>query len=552
MSDGRIVVNSLYANEEHIEAVTAIYLQHFLIDANTRNRDQFLKDMLNSKYKEWPPATNFVSARTVILQRGDSIVSAATIRLHRMSHSKFLEVILFATHKEHIKRGYGGLLSSVLLWKAHVADCRHILLRSSNSSTFFWCSQGYKAYPYSKTTKTDALMCYYDNHCLAFPETVLMYREVGQAFPWVEISLSRCRDRLVLDDMDVSITPLGSRSRMGPSPDKVTCSVHPLDEPLDADTRKGSGLFDNEKLTAEQLLPPKPPAKKRRGWQSVPAAPSPEPQPKRRRAPSAAPDRHPEVFANEAQYVQHQLLLVREQLKLLQERKKFLLPKPAAVPIVAAPGPAESPAAPEVQELLVLQRLEERKATRKAQQQEQLQRFWQEKQMLQAGQWPPRVGCPDLSALPSCMLVNSNLYFPPPLLPPALPPALPPGDQWAAQGGPPPSDPALLQTNLKPFNASPPSPLDGVVLPPAVPWQQCLPDPISAISAQQAQILRNFATERMALYRQLSPALNSLRPSLPPAPFQPAVTPAYAASLNAFPGAFDPSLTPSCLLPPIA
>lgn len=40
------------------------------------------------------------------------------------------------------------------------------------------------------------------------------------------------------------------------------------------------------------------------------------------------------------------------------------------------------------------------------------------------------------------------------------------------------------------------------------------------------------------LYRQLSPALNSLRPSLPPAPFQPAVTPAYAASLNAFPGAF--------------
>lgn len=42
----------------------------------------------------------------------------------------------------------------------------------------------------------------------------------------------------------------------------------------------------------------------------------------------------PQVFANEAQYVQHQLLLVREQLKLLQERKKFLLPKPAAVPIV--------------------------------------------------------------------------------------------------------------------------------------------------------------------------------------------------------------------------
>lgn len=39
---------------------------------------------------------------------------------------------------------------------------------------------------------------------------------------------------------------------------QVTCSVHPLDEPLDADTRKGSGLFDNEKLTAEQLLPPKP------------------------------------------------------------------------------------------------------------------------------------------------------------------------------------------------------------------------------------------------------------------------------------------------------
>ncbi len=37
----------------------------------------------------------------------------------------------------------------------------------------------YQAYPYSKTTKTDPLMCYYDNHCLAFPETVLMYREVS-------------------------------------------------------------------------------------------------------------------------------------------------------------------------------------------------------------------------------------------------------------------------------------------------------------------------------------------------------------------------------------
>lgn len=61
---------------------------------------------------------------------------------------------------------------------------------------------------------------------------------------------------------------------------------------------------------------------------------------------------------------------------------------------------------------------------------------------------PQRVGCPDLSALPSCMLVNSNLYFPPPLLPPALPPALPPGDQWAVQGGPPPSDPGAILSSI--------------------------------------------------------------------------------------------------------
>jgi hypothetical protein len=60
---------SLYANEEHIEAVAALYLQHFLIDANLKNRDQFLRDMLTSKYKEWPTATNFVSARTLLLLR---------------------------------------------------------------------------------------------------------------------------------------------------------------------------------------------------------------------------------------------------------------------------------------------------------------------------------------------------------------------------------------------------------------------------------------------------------------------------------------------------
>ena len=118
MADGRIVVSSLYTDDTQIDAVAAIYLQHFLIDANAKNRDQFLRDMLTSKYKEWPAATNFVTARSLILLRGDVITCAATIRLHRMSHSKFLEVILFATHKDHVKKGYGGLLSSILLWKA--------------------------------------------------------------------------------------------------------------------------------------------------------------------------------------------------------------------------------------------------------------------------------------------------------------------------------------------------------------------------------------------------------------------------------------------------
>eukprot|EP00906_Rhabdomonas_costata_P009389 RCo013289 len=197
---------------EDVATVAELYQQHFETNA------EVVQHMLRQNYREYPPHLNFAFARTVVLKRGQTTVSAATVRVHKSTSGlRFLEICLFATHKAHSGCGYGGVLSSLLLQKSFLAECTKIVLRATASATSFWWSQGYRFCP-ETTASQDPFYAYVLTHCLNFPQTCLMYRDLEVQCNWVEYSLAKTqRVAQVLQDCGASVQPMKRASREQPA-----------------------------------------------------------------------------------------------------------------------------------------------------------------------------------------------------------------------------------------------------------------------------------------------------------------------------------------------
>lgn len=339
------------------ESVAVVYFQHFQVEKDV------VKDMLQQKYKAYPVNMNWQNARTVVLKMHSRIIAASTLRYHEKF--SFVEVVLFATHRDHERCGFGGLLSSIILAKSHDVQCNKILLRASKAATPFWCSQGFKPYAYGSS---DLLGAYNDHHCLQLPETCQMTRDVSAKHPWIEFSLGKCkaRDRL-LGDLGATVLPVGPRRGIrsgldgerkrgdavaegeGTEPKgKLYIQVLHAAAPEDAEAREGCGLFDNTKLAAEDLFPAVV-KKRRRQPPRVANMPSGAP------TDDGSPDRRPggqhtqpSEYLNDEQQITDELQFIQRQLKLLQKRRRAILKlgdrlKQATV---TAPLPRPSPAAP--------------------------------------------------------------------------------------------------------------------------------------------------------------------------------------------------------------
>eukprot|EP00667_Euglena_gracilis_P007952 EG_transcript_8040 len=322
------------------EHAAAIYYQHFQVD-----RD-IIKDMLLQKYKAYPASMNWQSARTIVLKLHTKIVAACTLRHHEKFG--FVEVALFAAHRDYERRGLGGLLSAYVLLKSCESQCSKVLLRASKAATPFWCSQGFKAFAYGSS---DLLGTYNDANCLQLPETCQMVRDVSLKHRWVELSLGKCKGVLqLLGDWGATVLPAGPRRERRRD---AQGDADPVDErpkeylrifqgktPADAEEREGSGLFDNTKLSADAIFPSA--ARKRR-----------RPAPRQPGGPAtghgehaAGPGEAAQVDpAEEEEMLLEELHHVALQLKWIRLRKRAL--QALGLPLAPAPPPvAGLPATP--------------------------------------------------------------------------------------------------------------------------------------------------------------------------------------------------------------
>eukprot|EP00668_Euglena_longa_P012237 GGOE01014672.1.p1 GENE.GGOE01014672.1~~GGOE01014672.1.p1 ORF type:complete len:508 (+),score=94.48 GGOE01014672.1:79-1602(+) len=332
------------------ERVAAIYFQHFQVDKD------IVKDMLLQKYKAYPASMNWQNARTIVLKLHSKIVAACTLRHHEKFG--FVEVALFAAHRDYERRGLGGLLSSFILLKACESQCSKVLLRASKAATPFWCSQGFKAFTYGSS---DLLGAYNDANCMQLPETCQMVRDVFVKYQWVELSLGKCKGGLqLLGDCRATVLPAGPRRerKRDATGDMDLPEERPREYlrvfqgkvPDDAEEREGSGLFDNTKLSADAIFPAA--ARKRRRQPprpgGAPAAGSTE-----HSVGTSGPAKAVMDATEEEELLLEELHLITLQFKWLRQRRRALkalglplTPAPPATPALSTPTapPAASPA----------------------------------------------------------------------------------------------------------------------------------------------------------------------------------------------------------------
>eukprot|EP01012_Entosiphon_sulcatum_P033343 TRINITY_DN42208_c0_g1_i1.p1 TRINITY_DN42208_c0_g1~~TRINITY_DN42208_c0_g1_i1.p1 ORF type:complete len:641 (-),score=76.63 TRINITY_DN42208_c0_g1_i1:155-2077(-) len=212
-------VANICGTEEIAEALKLFQLQLMLWK-------QEVHDMLSQRVGSKGIPTDFTTATSVALRREHALISVACVRLFSEDNRlpsmdgttgaavappppvSFLEIVLFATHFEFTRHGYGGLLVAILKAKAVAAGAKKVILRSSKDAVTFWRSQEFQPWP---ETPGDPLQDYFNTYCLWLHPTVLMECTLtaADADPGrLESLLRRCRkSKPILRDYGSSLVP---------------------------------------------------------------------------------------------------------------------------------------------------------------------------------------------------------------------------------------------------------------------------------------------------------------------------------------------------------